>query len=29
MTGVRVDCELSEEFEVKLGMYQGSVPSPF
>ena len=28
-TRVRVDSELSEEFEVKVGMYQGSVPSPF
>ena len=26
---VRVDSELSEEFEVKVGMYQGSVLSPF
>ena len=26
---VRVDCELSEEFEVKVGMLQGSVLSPF
>ena len=26
---VRVDPELSEEFEVKVGMYQGSVLSPF
>ena len=24
-----VDCELSEEFEVKVGMHQGSVPSHF
>ena len=24
-TRVRVDCELSEEFEVKVGMHQGSV----
>ena len=28
-TRVRVDSELSEEFEVKVGMYQGSVLSPF
>ena len=28
-TGVRVDSELSEEFEVKVGMHQGSVMSPF
>ena len=28
-TRVRVDCELSEEFEVNVGMYQGSVLSPF
>ena len=28
-TRVRVDSELSEEFEVKLGMHQGSVLSPF
>ena len=26
---VRVDSELSEEFEVKVGMHQGSVLSPF
>ena len=26
---VRLDSELSEEFEVKVGMYQGSVLSPF
>ena len=26
---VRVDCELSEVFEVKVGMHQGSVLSPF
>ena len=26
---VSVDSELSEEFEVKVGMYQGSVLSPF
>ena len=26
---VRVDSELTEEFEVKLGMHQGSVLSPF
>ena len=26
---VRVDSELSEEFEVNVGMYQGSVLSPF
>ena len=26
---VRVDCELSEEVEVKVGMQQGSVLSPF
>ena len=26
---VMVDCELSEEFEVKVGMHQGSVLSPF
>ena len=25
----RHDCELSEEFEVKVGMHQGSVMSPF
>ena len=24
-----MDCELSEEFEVNVGMYQGSVLSPF
>ena len=29
LTGVRVDSELSEEFEVKVGMHQGSVLSPF
>ena len=29
MTRVRVDSELSEEFEVKVRMYQGSVLSPF
>ena len=28
-TRVRVDSELSEEFEVKVGMHQGSVQSPF
>ena len=28
-TRVRVDFELSEEFEVKVGMHQGSVLSPF
>ena len=28
-TRVRVDSELSEEFEVNVGMYQGSVLSPF
>ena len=28
-TRVRVDCELSEEFAVKVGMHQGSVLSPF
>ena len=28
-TRVRVDSELSEEFEVKIGMHQGSVLSPF
>ena len=28
-TWVRVDSELSEEFEVKVGMHQGSVRSPF
>ena len=28
-TRVRVDCELSEEFEVKVVMQQGSVLSPF
>ena len=28
-TRVRVDAELSDEFEVKVGMYQGSVLSPF
>ena len=28
-TRVRVDSELSEQFEVKVGMYQGSVLSPF
>ena len=28
-TRVRVDYELSEEFEVKVGMHQGSVLSPF
>ena len=27
-TGVRVDSELSEEFEVKVGMHQGSALSP-
>ena len=26
---VRVDSELSEEFDVKVGMHQGSVLSPF
>ena len=26
---VRVDSEMSEEFEVKVGMHQGSVLSPF
>ena len=29
MTRVRVDSELSVEFEVDLGMHQGSVLSPF
>ena len=24
-----MDCELSEEFEVKVGMHQGSVMTPF
>ena len=28
-TRVRVDSELSEEFEVRVGMHQGSVLSPF
>ena len=28
-TRVRVHSELSEELEVKVGMYQGSVLSPF
>ena len=28
-TRVREDSELSEEFEVKVGMHQGSVLSPF
>ena len=28
-TRVRVGCELSEEFEAKVGMHQGSVLSPF
>ena len=28
-TRVGVDCELSEEFEVKMGMHDGSVLSPF
>ena len=28
-TRVRVDCEMSEEFEVKVWMHQGSVLSPF
>ena len=28
-TSVRVDSELTEEFEVKVGMHQGSVLSPF
>ena len=28
-TKVRVDIELSEEFEVRVGMHQGSVLSPF
>ena len=28
-TRVRVDSYLSEEFEVKVGMHQGSVLSPF
>ena len=28
-TRVRVDSELSEEFEVKVGMQQGSMLSPF
>ena len=28
-TRVRVDSELSDEFEVKVGMHQGSVLSPF
>ena len=27
-TRVRVDSELSEEFEVNVGMHHGSVPSP-
>ena len=29
MTRIRVDSELSEEFEVKVWMHQGSVQSPF
>ena len=29
MTSIRVDSELSEEFEVKVGMYLRSVLSPF
>ena len=29
ITSVRVDSELSEEFEVKVWMHQGSVLSPF
>ena len=29
MTRVRVDSELSEEFEVDFGMHHGSVLSPF
>ena len=28
-TRIRMDSELSEEFEVKVGMYQGSMLSPF
>ena len=28
-TRVRIDSELSEEFEVKVGIHQGSVLSPF
>ena len=28
-TRVKVDCELSEEFEVKVGMQQGCVLSPY
>ena len=28
-TRVRVDSELSDKFEVKVGMHQGSVLSPF
>ena len=28
-TGVRVDSELSEKFDGKVGMHQGSVLSPF
>ena len=28
-TRVRVDCDLSEEFEVQVGMHQGSVLSHF
>ena len=28
-TRVRVDSELSEEFEVNVGMHKGSVLSPF
>ena len=28
-TSVRVESELSEEFEVKVGMYQGCLQSPF
>ena len=28
-TSVRVDSELSWEFEIKVGMHQGSVLSPF
>ena len=28
-TRVRVDSDLPEEFEAKVGMHQGSVPSPF
>ena len=28
-TRIRLDCELSEEFDVKVGIHQGSVLSPF